>query len=106
MVARQGRVRRRADDDGAWKRVLGELLREFVAFALPGLHLEVDWSRAPVFLEQELRPILRQAALGRRVGDLRRPPRARTKARSSSSSSKARATSSLPPRSQKSATTA
>ncbi len=70
VVARQDRVRRRADDDGAWKRVLGELLREFVAFALPELHLAVDWDRAPVFLEQELRPILRQAALGRRVGDL------------------------------------
>jgi hypothetical protein len=51
-------------------RLLGEMLAEFVAFALPDLHAAVDWGRAPVFLEQELRPILRQAALDRRVGDM------------------------------------
>jgi len=50
--------------------VLGELLAEFVAFALPDLHAEVDWSRDPVFLEQELGPLLRQAAAGRRVADV------------------------------------
>lgn len=69
-MARQSRVLRRADDDGAWKRLLGEMLAEFVAFALPDLYTEVDWGRAPVFLEQKLRPILRQAALDRRIGDL------------------------------------
>lgn len=69
-MARAGRALRRADDDGAWKRLLTELLAEFVAFALPDLHPEVDWSREPVFLEQELRPLLRQAALNRRVGDI------------------------------------
>ncbi|MFN8515466.1 MAG: hypothetical protein U0841_23345 [Chloroflexia bacterium] len=62
--------RRRVDADGAWKRVLSEMLAEFVAFALPGLHAAIDWAREPVFLEQELRPVLRQAALGRRVVDL------------------------------------
>jgi len=46
------------------------MLAEFVAFALPGLHAAIDWAREPVFLEQELRPVLRQAALGRRVVDL------------------------------------
>ncbi|MFN8513175.1 MAG: DUF4351 domain-containing protein [Chloroflexia bacterium] len=50
--------------------MLGELLAEFVAFALPDLHAEVDWSRDPVFLEQELGPLLRQAAAGRRVADV------------------------------------
>jgi hypothetical protein len=69
-MARAPRLRRRADDDGAWKRLLGELLRECVAFALPELHEAIDWGRAPVSLEQELRPRLRQAALGRRVADL------------------------------------
>lgn len=66
---------RRVDADGAWKRVLSELLAEFVAFTLPALHEEVDWGRAPAFLEQELRPVLRRAAApargsGRRVADL------------------------------------
>ncbi len=66
-----GRVRRgRSVDDGAWKRVLGEMLAEFVDFALPELHAEVDWGRDPVFLEQELGPLLRQAAAGRRVADV------------------------------------
>jgi hypothetical protein len=65
---RQGR--RRVDADGAWKRILGEMLHEFVAFALPDLHAAIDWRREPVFLEQELRPVLRQAALARRVTDV------------------------------------
>jgi hypothetical protein len=46
------------------------MLAEFVAFALPDLHAEVDWGRDPVFLEQELGPLLRQAAAGRRVADV------------------------------------
>jgi Domain of unknown function (DUF4351) len=46
------------------------MLTEFVAFALPDLHAAIDWAREPVFLEQELRPVLRQATLGRRVVDL------------------------------------
>ena len=54
------RVRRRVDADGAWKRVLSEMLAEFVAFALPELHAAIDWSREPVFLEQELRPVAGQ----------------------------------------------
>lgn len=69
-MPRAPRLRRRADDDGAWKRLLGELLQECVAFALPELHDAIDWGRTPVSLEQELRPRLRQAALGRRVADL------------------------------------
>lgn len=68
-MARADRLRR-ADHDGAWKRVLGELLRECIAFTLPDLHDAIDWSRKPVSLEQELRPILRQAALKQRVADL------------------------------------
>jgi hypothetical protein len=46
------------------------MLVEFVAFTLPELHAAIDWAREPVFLEQELRPVLRQAAVGRRVVDL------------------------------------
>jgi hypothetical protein len=46
------------------------MLAEFVAFALPELHSEVDWGREPVFLEQELGPLLRQASAGRRVADV------------------------------------
>jgi hypothetical protein len=69
MARARGRLRR-VDADGAWKRVLSEMLAEFVAFALPELHAAIDWSREPVFLEQELRPVLRQAAVGRRVADL------------------------------------
>lgn len=69
-MARARRRQRRVDADGAWKRVLSEMLAEFVAFALPDLHAAIDWGREPVFLEQELRPVLRQAAVGRRVVDL------------------------------------
>ena len=66
MVERQSR----RGVDGAWKRVLTDLLPEFVAFALSDLHAATDWSIAPVFLDKEFQAIVRQAAVGSRVADL------------------------------------
>jgi hypothetical protein len=62
--------RRRQAVDGAWKRVLTELLPEFLAFAAPELHAATDWAIPPVFLDKEFSAIARQAAVGPRTADL------------------------------------
>lgn len=63
------RTRRRAAD-GAWKRVLTDLLPEFVAFAAPELHVAIDWAVTPVFHDKEFATIARQAAVGPCTADL------------------------------------
>jgi hypothetical protein len=60
----------RRSADGAWKRVLTDLLPEFVAFAAPELHTATDWAAPPVFLDKEFATIARQAAVGPRTADL------------------------------------
>ena len=56
--------------DGAWKRVLTDMLPEFLAFAAPELHAAIDWAIPPIFLDKEFQSIARQAAVGSRIADL------------------------------------
>jgi hypothetical protein len=65
-----GQRRGRRSADGAWKRVLTNLLPEFMAFAAPELHAATDWAVPPVFLDKEFATIARQAAVGGRTADL------------------------------------
>ena len=60
-----------ADDfDGAWKNMLSERRFEaFIAFFLPEVHRQIDWSRGVEFLEQELRAITRKSKRGQRSVD-------------------------------------
>lgn len=60
----------RRSADGAWKRVLTDLLPEFLAFAASDLHAATDWAVPPVFLDKEFATIARQAAVGARTADL------------------------------------
>ncbi len=54
------------DYDGLWKRLILAFFDKFLEFFLPGLLLEVDLSKAPEFLEQELLTIMpKQTAKGR-----------------------------------------
>ena len=48
------------DYDGLWKRLIFVFFKEFLEFFLPDLLLEVDLSRPPEFLEQELTTIIPQ----------------------------------------------
>jgi hypothetical protein len=58
------------DFDGAWKNMLTEArCSHFVALFLPDIHPHIDWSRPPVFLEQELRAITRKTKRGHRSVD-------------------------------------
>jgi len=61
----------RADYDNPWQEVLERYFRECLALFLPQAHAEIDWSRAPVFLDKELRQVTPDAELGpRRVDKL------------------------------------
>ncbi|MBL6987750.1 MAG: hypothetical protein ISR72_12085, partial [Methylobacter sp.] len=43
------------DYDSPWKDVIEHYLPEFMAFYFPAAFTEIDWSKEPVFLDQELR---------------------------------------------------
>lgn len=62
--------RLRSDFDTAWKEVLEAFLEEALAFFFPHIHSEIDWSRAPVFLEQELRRLVKRRRRGLVVVDV------------------------------------
>lgn len=42
------------DQDGLWKKVIGELFEDFLLFFSPALHAQVDFSIEAEFLRQEL----------------------------------------------------
>ena len=61
----------RADYDNPWQEVLERYFRECLALFLRQAHAEIDWGRAPVFLDKELRQVTPDAELGlRRVDKL------------------------------------
>jgi Domain of unknown function (DUF4351) len=57
------------DYDSPWKEILEVYFPEFLAFAFPEIHRDVDWSRGYESLDKELPKILRKAKTGRRVVD-------------------------------------
>ena len=57
------------DYDSPWKEILELYFPEFLAFAFPRIHQEVDWSRDYESLDQELPKILPQSETGKRVVD-------------------------------------
>ncbi len=66
----QIRSRLRDDFDGAWKNMLSERrFADFIAFFLPDVYPQIDWTRPPVFLEQELRSVTRKTKRGTRSVD-------------------------------------
>lgn len=69
MSGRSRPTRRRTNADGAWKRVLADLLPDCLAFTVPELHAAVDWAVPPLSLDKEFQAVVRQAAVGPRVAD-------------------------------------
>lgn len=42
------------DQDGLWKKVIGELFEDFLLFFAPELHKHIDFQQPPEFLDKEL----------------------------------------------------
>ncbi|MEC5161079.1 MULTISPECIES: DUF4351 domain-containing protein [unclassified Janthinobacterium] len=57
------------DYDTPWKDAVTRYFSAFMAFYFPSAHAQIDWSREPEFLEQELAQVARDAELGKRLAD-------------------------------------
>ena len=58
------------DYDGRWKTIIEQLFDDFVAFFMPDLFEEIDFSKGVVFLDKELQNIMPQKERkGKRISD-------------------------------------
>lgn len=57
------------DYDSPWKEALENYFADFLQFYFPQVHEQIDWGSTPVFLDQELRAVVRDAELGTRFVD-------------------------------------
>ena len=59
----------RHEIDSPWKNVLDSCFKEFIEFFYPAIHSDIDWTKAPLFLDNELRQIIKESKTGRRYVD-------------------------------------
>ena len=57
------------DQDGLWKKVIGELFEDFLLFFAPELHTLIDFNQEPDFLDKELFQEVADRKKGRRFAD-------------------------------------
>ena len=55
--------------DSPWKDAVERYFEEFILFFFPQAHGDIEWSRGYEFLDKELRQVVRDAELGRRLVD-------------------------------------
>lgn len=55
--------------DSPWKEAVDHYFPEFMQFYFPEAYTQIDWSKEPVFLDQELRAVVHDAELGKRYVD-------------------------------------
>ena len=61
--------KKQVDQDGLWKKVIGELFEEFLQFFMPTLAQAVDFKEEPEFLDKELYQEVLDKKKGRRYAD-------------------------------------
>ncbi|MGA9225943.1 MAG: hypothetical protein WB217_06325, partial [Mesobacillus sp.] len=57
------------DYDGLWKKLIYELFEEFVLYFLPDLFEDIDFTKEPEFLQQELFKEIIEERKGKRIAD-------------------------------------
>ncbi|MCL6749855.1 cytosolic protein [Nostoc sp. CCCryo 231-06] len=55
--------------DSPWKQILQLYFEDFMLFFFPQAHEQIDWTRQPEFLDQELEQVVRDAELGKHLAD-------------------------------------
>ena len=55
--------------DSPWKEAVEHYFPEFMTFYFPEAYAQIDWSKEPIFLDQELRAVVQDAELGKRFVD-------------------------------------
>lgn len=58
------------DHDSPWKDAIEGAFPEFMAFYFPQAHAAIDWTRDHIFLNRELRQVVRDAASGKKFVDV------------------------------------
>ncbi len=59
----------RDEFDSPWKEILEAYFQDFMQFFFQQIHDDIDWSQGYDFLDQELRQVVRDAELGKRLTD-------------------------------------
>ena len=59
----------RHDIDSPWKDMLNIFFKEFLEFFFPNIAGDIDWTKAPIFLDKELNKIKKTAKVGKRSVD-------------------------------------
>ena len=59
----------RHDMDSPWKDIIDLCFKEFIEFFYPHIAQDIDWSKAPIFLDKELSQITFDAKTGKRYVD-------------------------------------
>ncbi|MBE1556774.1 hypothetical protein [Sporosarcina limicola] len=57
------------DQDGLWKKIIGELFEEFIQFFAPDLFEKIDFTKGLDFLQQELYKEIIKDKKGKKVAD-------------------------------------
>lgn len=57
------------DQDGLWKKVIGDLFEDFLLYFAPDLHAHVDFSKKAEFFQQELFQQIIKDKKGRKIAD-------------------------------------
>ena len=60
----------KVDYDSAWKDVIEELFKWFLEFFFPDIHQDIDFSKKPQFLSNELRKMFKGSKVGKRFADV------------------------------------
>ena len=55
--------------DSPWKDMIGFFFNDFMEFFAPEIARDIDWSKAPIFLDKELSQIMKGAKTGKRFVD-------------------------------------
>jgi len=59
-----------SEQDSPWKEALERYLLAFLALYFPNVHAAIDWMRGYEWLNTELRQVVRDAELGKRLADV------------------------------------
>lgn len=59
-----------SEQDSPWKEALERYLPSFLALYFPDVHAAIDWTRSYEWLNTELRQVVRDAELGKRLADV------------------------------------
>lgn len=59
-----------SEQDSPWKEALERYLPSFLALYFPAVHAAIDWTRSYEWLNTELRQVVRDAEMGKRLADV------------------------------------